>query len=96
MQEASNLSKYPQYSCYKFDVGLKKTKYSFPLKEVEKLEDYEQKMDVILETYFNKPAATDTAVDESEPVDVDVEGAVERTDPSMAAYAQAISRTLRS
>ena len=38
------LSKYPQYSCYKFDVGLKKTKYNFPLKEVEKLEDYEQKM----------------------------------------------------
>jgi hypothetical protein len=38
------MSEYPQYSCYKFDVGLKKGKYSFPLKEVEKLEDYEQKM----------------------------------------------------
>ena len=38
------LSKYSQYSCYKFDVGLKKSKYNFPLKECEKLEDYEQKM----------------------------------------------------
>ena len=64
--------------------------------EYDNIEDYGQKMDVILETYFNKPAATDTAVDESEPVDVDDEGPVTRSDPSMAAYAQAISRTLRS
>jgi hypothetical protein len=64
--------------------------------EYDNIEDCNQKMDVILETYFNKPAATDTAVDESEPVDVDEEGAVTRSDPSMAAYAQAISRTLRS
>ena len=41
---ADLLSEYPQYSCYKFDVGLKKSKYNFPIKEVEKLEDYEQKM----------------------------------------------------
>ena len=38
------LSQYPQYSCYKFDVGLKQGKRSFPIKEYEKLEDYEQKM----------------------------------------------------
>ena len=41
---ADLLSQYPQYSCYKIDVGLKKGKYSFPLKEYEKIEDYEQKM----------------------------------------------------
>ena len=64
--------------------------------DYDNTEDYMEKMDVILETYFNKPAATDTAVDESEPVDVDDEGTVTRSDPSMAAYAQAISRTLRS
>ena len=41
---ADLLSQYSQYSCYKFDVGLKKGKYAFPLKELGKLEDYEQKM----------------------------------------------------
>lgn len=41
---ADLLSQYPQYSCYKFDVGLKQSKHSFPIKEYEKLEDYEQKM----------------------------------------------------
>jgi len=41
---ADLLSQYSEYSCYKFDVGLKKGKYTFPLKESEKLEDYEQKM----------------------------------------------------
>ena len=41
---ADLLSQYSQYSCYKIDVGLKKSKYSFPLKECEKIEDYEQKM----------------------------------------------------
>jgi hypothetical protein len=38
------LSQYSQYSCYKFDVGLKKGKYSFPLRASENLEDYERKM----------------------------------------------------
>jgi hypothetical protein len=37
-------SQYPQYSCYKFDVGLKKGKGNFPLRTYEKLEDYEQKL----------------------------------------------------
>ena len=41
---ADLLSQYPQYSCYKFDVGLEKGKYSFPLRKSENLEDYEQKM----------------------------------------------------
>ena len=41
---ADLLSQYSQYSCYKFDVGLKRSKYSFPLQESGKLEDYEQKM----------------------------------------------------
>ena len=41
---ADLLSQYPQYSCYKFDVGLKQSKHNFPIKEYEKLEDYEQKM----------------------------------------------------
>ena len=40
---ADMLAKYPQYSAYKFDVGLKKTKTSYPLKQYEKLEEYEEK-----------------------------------------------------
>jgi len=57
------------------------------------LDDYVSKMDVIIETVFNKSAATDTAVDDSEPVDVDSEDAPRAPSGPMAAYAQAISRT---
>ena len=64
--------------------------------EYETIDELHQKMDIILETYFNKTAATDTAVDESEPVDVDAEVPATEPSGSMAAYAQAISRTLRS
>tara|TARA_R110002073_G_scaffold1678_8_gene11826 strand:- start:606 stop:1739 length:1134 start_codon:yes stop_codon:yes gene_type:complete len=65
--------------------------------DYENIDELHQKMDIILETYFNKSATSDTAVDESEPVDVDadVPQLTESTGP-MAAYAQAISRTLRS
>jgi len=59
----------------------------------DNLDDYVSKMDVIIETVFNKSAATDTAVDDSEPVDVDSEDAPRAPSGPMAAYAQAISRT---
>jgi len=59
----------------------------------EDLDDYASKMDVILETMFNKPATSETAVDDSEPVDVDSDSAPVAPSGPMAAYAQAISRT---
>ena len=60
----------------------------------DSLDDYVSKMDVIIETVFNKPAGNDTAVDDSEPVDVDSEdGHADQPRGPMAAYAQAISRT---
>ena len=37
-------AQYPQYLTYKLDVGLEKTKTTFPLKEHEKFEDYEEKL----------------------------------------------------
>ena len=37
-------AEFPQYSTYKIDTGLKKTKHTYPLKEYEKLEDYEEKI----------------------------------------------------
>ena len=37
-------AEFPQYSTYKIDTGLKKTKHTYPLKEYEKLEDYEEKL----------------------------------------------------
>jgi len=37
-------TKYPQYLTYKLDVGLKRTPTTFPLKQHEKFEDYEEKM----------------------------------------------------
>ena len=43
-QIADLFAKYPQYSIKKIDVGLEKTKNSFPLEEVKKLEDYEKKL----------------------------------------------------
>ena len=36
-------AQYSQYSCYKFDSGIKKTKTSYPLKSYEILEQYEEK-----------------------------------------------------
>jgi len=44
-------AKYPQYLTYKLDVGLKRTKTTFPLKHYEKIEDYEEKMPS-LKTFF--------------------------------------------
>ncbi len=40
---ADMLSQYPQYSAYKFDTGITKSKTSYPLKQFEKLEEYEEK-----------------------------------------------------
>jgi len=41
---ADMFAQYPQYLTYKLDVGLEKTKTTFPLKEHQKLEDYEEKL----------------------------------------------------
>lgn len=59
-------------------------------------EDFTSKLDTILETYFNKkPAATETEINE-ELVEVDTEDKPTGiSDGPMAAYAQAISRTLQ-
>ena len=37
-------AKYPQYKTYKIDVGIEKTKASFPLEKQKKVEDYESKL----------------------------------------------------
>ena len=44
-------AEYPQYLTYKLDVGLERTKTTFPLKEYEKIEDYEEKLPS-LATFF--------------------------------------------
>jgi len=41
---ADKFAEYPQYKAYKLDVGLKRTKTTFPLKEHQKFEDYEEKL----------------------------------------------------
>ena len=41
---ADKFAEYPQYLTYKLDVGLKRTPTTFPLKEHEKFEDYEEKV----------------------------------------------------
>ena len=41
---ADEFAKYSQYSIKKIDVGLEKTKTTFPIKEHEKIEDYEEKL----------------------------------------------------
>ena len=41
---ADKFTKYSQYSVYKLDVGLKRTKTTYPIKSYEKIEDYEEKM----------------------------------------------------
>jgi hypothetical protein len=65
--------------------------------DFEDMKDYEKKLDTILETYFDKKAPATTEVDEPAPVDVDTEDKPTGiSDGPMAAYAQAISRTLRT
>ena len=44
-------AQFPQYLTYKLDVGLKRTPTTFPLKEHEKFEDYEEKLPS-LKTFF--------------------------------------------
>ena len=41
---ADKFAEYPQYLTYKFDVGLKRTKTTFPMKDHQKIEDYEEKL----------------------------------------------------
>ena len=41
---ADQFAKYPQYRTYKIDVGLEKTKTTFPLPQFSKTEDYEKKL----------------------------------------------------
>ena len=41
---ADKFSTYPQYKTYKIDIGLEKTKTSFPLQEQKRIEDYEAKL----------------------------------------------------
>ncbi len=41
---ADEFAKYPQYKTYKIDIGLKKTKTTFPLEEQKKIENYEEKL----------------------------------------------------
>jgi hypothetical protein len=62
--------------------------------DFEDLDDYDSKLDTILETYFNKKPATTDIV---ESIAVDIESEDKPTGISegpMAAYAQAITRTL--
>jgi len=46
-------AKFPQYLTYKLDVGLKRTKTTYPLKEYGKIEDYEEKLPS-LKTFFKE------------------------------------------
>jgi len=46
-------AQFPQYLTYKLDVGLKRTKTTFPLKEYKKIEDYEEKLPS-LKTFFKE------------------------------------------
>ena len=48
---ADMFAQYPQYLTYKLDVGLKRTKTTYPLKEHQKFEDYEEKLPS-LKTFF--------------------------------------------
>ena len=63
--------------------------------EYESNEDYKSKIDLLKEHYFNGKTAKTEAEDlNSDPVDIDEEESVAQ-DPGMAAYAQAISRSVR-
>ena len=60
------------------------------------MDDYDSKLDTILETYFNKKPAT-TDIVESMAVDIESEDKPTGiSEGPMAAYAQAISRTLKN
>jgi len=48
---ADKFAQFPQYLTYKLDVGLKRTKTTFPMKEHQKFEDYEEKLPS-LKTFF--------------------------------------------
>jgi len=48
---ADKFTKYSQYSVYKLDVGLKRTKTTYPIRSYEKIEDYEEKIPS-LKTFF--------------------------------------------
>ena len=48
---ADKFAEYPQYLTYKLDVGLKRTLTTFPLRQHEKIEDYEEKLPS-LKTFF--------------------------------------------
>ena len=66
--------------------------------EYEDTEDYSKKIDMLKEHYFNaKPASSDESLDsEEDPVEIDEEDATAAPLPGqMAAYASAISRTVR-
>ena len=63
--------------------------------EYENNEDYKSKIDLLKEHYFNTKTAATVAEDlNSDPVEVDEE-VPQVGDPSMAAYANAISRSVR-
>jgi len=63
--------------------------------DFENLDDYDNKLETILETYFNKKPATTDIVEDSTPVDIESEDKPTGiSEGPMAAYAQAISRTL--
>jgi len=64
--------------------------------DFEDMDDYNGKLDTILDTYFNKKPAT-TDIVESIAVDIESEDKPKGiSDGPMAAYAQAISRTLQN
>ncbi|SVE03572.1 uncharacterized protein METZ01_LOCUS456426, partial [marine metagenome] len=50
---ADKFAKYSQYLTYKLDVGLKRTKTTYPLKKYQKFEDYEEKLPS-LKTFFKE------------------------------------------
>jgi len=65
--------------------------------EVEDLDEYTKKLAVIKEHYFKaKPVTESKESIEDETVDIEEETEVQKLSGPMAAYAQAISRTLRS
>jgi hypothetical protein len=62
--------------------------------EYESNNDYRSKIDLLKEHYFTSKTATETEDLNSDPVDVDTDEPMAQ-DPGMAAYAQAISRSVR-
>jgi hypothetical protein len=62
--------------------------------EYESNDDYRSKIDLLKEHYFTSNYTTETEDLNSDPVDVDTDEPMAQ-DPGMAAYAQAISRSVR-